>query len=130
MDWRLVRQPNGLFGRFDLTLNDFTHMHMNHDDARDVCIQEGGTRDQAMSQVVRADNDLKGGWDVPKGAAAGLRRWQAALMLIEINHGEGPRQARERFGHREHTPDGPVSVIRRTTWEKIISGQTERDFRG
>lgn len=87
MAWRIVKQPNGLYGRFSDIVDNFTHMNLTAAEVFDVCLDICG-REESHGKIERADAD-----EVYLGTEAeepkdGLRRWRECLETIKEIHEE------------------------------------------
>lgn len=81
MIWRIVRQPNNLFARFCEVVDDFTHIDMTEDEARDLCVELDVVNvEQKMKRAILDRNES----GVP---GDGLGRWREACEEIEAVHG-------------------------------------------
>lgn len=74
MGWRIVKQPNGKYGRFSDIVDHFTHIHMTRAEALELCLSEGLSEDLAQDKVQRADDMID--------------RWQECLADIRTIHGD------------------------------------------
>lgn len=82
MAWFIVKQPNGLYGRFSDTVDNFTHMNLTAMGAYDVCLGDCGRRD-AITKMRCADEDVI---CEDYRERDGLRRWRACLETIECRN--------------------------------------------
>lgn len=86
MDFRIVRQPNGLFARFSDTDRNFTRYNMNAEEAEQYCRNDGLSAHAASAEVLLGAEDRDP--DQPGRIGSGLDRWEAALRIIEVAHGD------------------------------------------
>lgn len=108
MPARIVKQPNGLLGRFSTIVDDFTHINMTHDEAIEVCLQDMGRCD-AEEKVKRGEDD-KPIWGDEKPDPDGLMRWKSSLDTIMAIHGKKRFYVRRReCTEKPKTPAFPAA---------------------
>jgi hypothetical protein len=81
MTWRLVKQPNGKYARFDDVLNSFTHWDMDEKQAL-MCAKERGTDSAAMFRLENANKEV---W-CNKEEMGKLFRWHDETETIKATH--------------------------------------------
>jgi hypothetical protein len=88
MGWWIVKQPNGLYARFSTVVDDFTHMNMTGDEAREESRREPGCgRWEADEGVLRADREARLYCLDDAEVGKPLARWRNALDTIRTIHG-------------------------------------------
>lgn len=80
-----VRQPNGLLARFSTIPDGFTHTNLSEEGAIEVCIEDGMTRDDAVTKVLRGVRDEPLGGSLRSEQL--LSRWHESLNTILLIHG-------------------------------------------
>lgn len=87
MAWRIVKQPNGLLGRFSDIIDNFTHINMDYDEAIQCCLDNGISNYEAAKVKVDAGvNDYKP-W-TRNEIGSGLDRWDDCIATIRNVHSE------------------------------------------
>ena len=87
MGWRIVKQPNGLLGRFSDVVDDFTHIDMTQDEAIDACLNHLGRHDAALKVQRGIDDEPIPPFIEASGKNDGLDRWRAAIETVAAIHG-------------------------------------------
>jgi len=121
MDWKLVKQPNGLYAWFVLSFQDFTILSMTNDTAWRVYNGAGGQYFEFCNQNLwakEAERDVfETSWISKPGTN---QRWKTALRLIEKHHGRHVREIREQLAQL-CSLDGAPFRTSRTVWERILA---------
>lgn len=87
MAWRIIKQPNGLFGRFSDVVDSFTHINLSDDQVIHMCMYEYDCGPiTAARKLQAATEDWKPWKDGVKGS--GHDRWDDAIKTIRDIHGE------------------------------------------
>lgn len=84
MAWRIVKQPNGLYGRFSDIVDNFTSMNMTEAEALAECQHYLGVV-EAAQKVAAGVRDLKP-WTTEPGS--GTDRWDDSIRTIRAMHGD------------------------------------------
>lgn len=83
MAWRVIVQPNGLFGIFNDVVDNFTIMNMTYTQVYNHCYQAMGRHD-ALEKIERAKEEIDGFTGKKHGP---LYRWDDALDTVQFRHG-------------------------------------------
>ena len=84
MAWRIDKQPDGRFARFSDIVDNFTHLNMSEEEARDTCLVYCGWR-AAIRKVKNAVDDIKPWTNIP---GCGTDRWDYDIDKVMNIHGQ------------------------------------------
>lgn len=86
MNFRIVRQPNGLFARFSEIESNFTNYNMTAEEAEQSLRKDGLSAHSANAEVLLGAEDRDP--EQPGRIGSGLDRWESALCIVESVRGD------------------------------------------
>ena len=84
MAWRLVKQPNGLFGVFSEIVDNFTQINLSEFEASNFCAERGLNNFESLHKIDSAKKDFL---PFSRTPGTGLSRWNDCLKTIKRIHG-------------------------------------------
>ena len=84
MGWQIVKQPNGLYGRFSEIVDDFTHNDLTELEVIKLCLEKGLTQSEAKEKLENGKRDLL---PYTQQSGGGLSRWNDCIQIIKCVHG-------------------------------------------
>jgi hypothetical protein len=97
MGWRIVKQPNGLYGRFSDIVDDFTHMNLTEKKALKLCKAQGCSPEEATLKVLAGKEDHIPWTNTP---GSGSSRWDDCIKTIKNCYGKQKMNSRIKIGNK------------------------------